>query len=120
MYANQQTIQQMQNDLEYINLEHPQLYSRIQHVTSFARQLQVKYRYLADLITDECREPNPKFIQSSVLDLLVLEVDKLKDTPHFEVFLNLLNSNKHSDAPEMFLLVLGARPEAVVNNAIIN
>lgn len=120
MYADQQTIHQMQDDLEYINLEYPQLYARIQHVTSFARQLQVKYRYLADLITEECREPDPKFIKSSVLDLLVQEVGKLKNAPHFEVFLKLLNGNKHSDAPEVFLLVLGAKPESVVNNAIIN
>ncbi|WP_411843136.1 hypothetical protein [Salinicoccus sp. HZC-1] len=120
MYANQETIHTIQRDLNYISVEYPQLYARIQHVTSFSRQLQIKYRYLADLITDECREPDPKFIKTSVLDLLVSEVDKLKAMPHFEVFLKLLNDNKHNDAPEIFLLVLGAKPEAVINNAIIN
>ncbi len=120
MYTSQKTIHSIQTELNDISIAYPELYSRIQHVTSFARQLQVKYRYLADLITDECREPDPKFIKSSVLDLLVLEVDKLKQMPNFEVFFNLLNDNRHSDAPEIFLLVLGARPETVVNNAIIN
>ncbi|AKG72835.1 hypothetical protein [Salinicoccus halodurans] len=120
MYANQETIHSIQNDLYHISTEYPELYMRIQHVTSFARQLQVKYRYLADLITDDAREPEPRFIKASVLDLLVLEVDKLKETPHFEIFLKLLNDNRHSDAPEIFLLVLGARKETVVNNAIIS
>ncbi|KKK34638.1 hypothetical protein WN59_06245 [Salinicoccus sediminis] len=120
MYASQKTVRGMQQELDYIGHEYPELYARIQHVTSFARQLQVKYRYLADLITGESVEPEPKFIKASVLELLIVEVGKLKAMPHFEVFLKLLDDNEHADAPEIFLLVLGAREDTVVNNAIIS
>ncbi|KIH71377.1 MULTISPECIES: hypothetical protein [Salinicoccus] len=120
MYANQETINQVQKELGAISRDHPELYARIEHVTSFARQLQVKYRYLADLITGEAREPQPAFIKLSVLNILIDEVEKLQKTPGFEVFCDLLNRNRHTDAPEIFLLILGAKPEAVVNNAIIS
>ncbi|WP_342388829.1 hypothetical protein [Salinicoccus bachuensis] len=120
MYANQETINQVQRELAEISTEHPALYARIEHVTSFARQLQVKYRYLADLITEEEREPQPMFIKTSVLNLLIDEVEKLQATPGFEIFRDLLNRNKHNDSPEIFLLILGAKPEAVMNNAIIS
>lgn len=49
-----------------------------QHVTSFTRQLQIKYKYLADLITRwSQRTSDPRFIKESVLEILILEVDKL-------------------------------------------
>ena len=120
MYASQKTVHSLRQELDYISHEYPELYARIQHVTSFARQLQVKYRYLADLMTGESVEPEPKFIKASVLELLVVEVDKLKAMPQFEVFLKILNDNDHADAPEIFLLILGAGEDTVVNNAIIS
>lgn len=120
MYANKNTIDTIHTELNRIKVEFPELYGRIEHVSSFARQLQVKYRYLADLIAEEDNEPEPKFIKASVLALLVDEVEKLRITPEFEEFLHLLKNNNHDDAPEIFLLILGARPETVVNNAIIS
>ena len=120
MYANKDTIQTIQTALDRIRMDDPELYGRIEHVTSFARQLQVKYRYLADLITEEDREPEPKFIKASVLALLVDEVEKLRRTTGFERFQQLLAQNRHDNAPEIFMLILGARTETVVNNAIIS
>jgi hypothetical protein len=119
MYISHSKIYQIQRDLTQLSTNHPDLYEEVKHVTSLTRQLQVPYMYLADLITDEAREPKPKFIRSSVLDVLKKEVDKLKAVPSFNRFLNIIQSNSHNDTPEIFLLILGAKPEAVVNNAII-
>ncbi|MCG1008483.1 hypothetical protein J4760_00310 [Salinicoccus sp. ID82-1] len=120
MYVNQKTITEVQQELETISIKNPALYEEIVHVTSLSRQLQVKYRYLADLITGGNREPDPKFIKGSVLDILIQEVQKLQTMEGFETFLDLLNRHDHADAPEIFLLILGAKPESVVNNAIIS
>lgn len=119
MYTSHSKLFQIEKDLTRLSSNYPDLYEKIKHVTSLTRQLQVPYMYLADLITDEHREPTPKFIRISVLELLSSEVDKLKRMSHFEDFLAIIQNNSHNDTPEIFLLILGARPEAIVNNAII-
>ncbi|GAA3731381.1 hypothetical protein GCM10022378_19560 [Salinicoccus jeotgali] len=120
MYASRKTIREIERDLAHLSENHPILYHRLEHVTSFARQLQVKYKYLADMMTGEAHEPTPKFIKSSVLDILAEEVEKLRRVEGFELFLDILKQNRHIDSPEIFLMILGAKPEKVVNNAIIS
>lgn len=120
MYASRKAIGQIEKDLDHLSANYPILYHRLEHVTSFARQLQVKYRYLADMMTGASHEPTPKFIKPSVLDILADEVEKLRSIEGFELFLDILERNRHIDSPEIFLLILGANPEKVVNNAIIS
>lgn len=119
MYTSQKKLSQIQEKVYKLGADYPDLYEEVKHVTSLTRQMQVPYMYLADLLTNSHSEAAPKFIRDSVLDVLVSEVNKLKHTPFFNHFLKIIEENPHHGAPEIFLLILGARPEAIVNNAII-
>lgn len=119
MYTSQKTLYRIEEDVTKLSLSYPELYEHIKHVTSLTRQMQVPYMYLADLITDNSKEPKPKFIRPSVLNVLINEVKQLKERPYFNAFLKLIQNNRYKDAPEIFLLILGAKPEALANNAII-
>ncbi|NGP46892.1 hypothetical protein G4V62_18865 [Bacillaceae bacterium SIJ1] len=101
-------------DIEALKKEHNDIYQLLLHVASLTRQLQIRYRYLGALLTNTpAAEFEPKFIRSSVLELYQREVQTLKNHPNFDQVQALFKANPTLEFPNIFLLVLGAKPEMV-------
>ncbi|GAB2570537.1 hypothetical protein [Gracilibacillus alcaliphilus] len=119
MFASLNNLYQAESELRRLSRNYIGLYERLKHVVSLTRQLQIPYKYLGEvLVKGEAATP-PPFIRDSVLELYLGEVQQLKEDEDIDQLLRMLNESEQISYSQVFLLVLGAKPEFIQVNTII-
>ncbi|WP_080874386.1 hypothetical protein [Oceanobacillus timonensis] len=120
MFVNLNNLYQIKEEFEELQYNDKALYEHLQHVVSLTRQLQIPYKYLGDLlVTGEEGTVNPPFIRDSVLQLYQREVKSLRERKDIEKLLSILRQLDRISYSQVFLLVMGAKPEFIRVNTII-
>ncbi|MBM7585515.1 hypothetical protein JOC86_002057 [Bacillus pakistanensis] len=120
MIAGLNEIYKAKTDLDELKQHHSELNEQLLHVVSLTRQLQIKYGYMGSLLMEEdLLKYRPKFIRESVLSLYQTEIQKLKEHPEISMITDLMKRYRHIGYSKIFLLMLGAKPEAIQGSNII-
>lgn len=119
MFANLNSLYHIEEELDQLQRDSKELYEHLQHVVSLTRQLQIPYKYLGELLITGEEGTKPSFIRESVLQLYQKEVNLLKEQKDIEQLLFILCHLEQVSYSQVFLLVLGARPELIQVNTII-
>ncbi|MFD1065231.1 hypothetical protein [Oceanobacillus locisalsi] len=120
MFVNLNNLYQIKEEFEQLHDQNEELYEHLQHVVSLTRQLQIPYKYLGDLlVTGEEGTIQPPFIRDSVLHLYQHEVQSLRKREDIDKLLSILRQLDRISYSQVFLLVLGAKPEFIRVNTII-
>ncbi|MCT1902902.1 hypothetical protein [Oceanobacillus sojae] len=119
MFVDLNSLYLIEEELDRLQRNYKELYEHLQHLVSLTRQLQIPYKYLGELLTAEEEAARPPFIRESVLQLYQKEVNLLKEQKDFEELLAVLQHLEQVSYSQVFLLVLGAKPELIQVNTII-
>lgn len=119
MFVNLNSLYHIEEELNQLQSNYKELYEHLQHMVSLTRQLQIPYKYLGELLVAEEEPTKPPFIRESVLQLYQKEVKLLKEQKDFEKLLFILRKLEQISYSQVFLLVLGAKPELIQVNTII-
>jgi len=119
MFVNINSLYQIEEELDQLQRDYRELYEHLQHIVSLTRQLQIPYKYLGELLVRKEEATKPPFIRESVILLYQKEVNLLKEQKDFEKLLSILQRLEQVSYSQVFLLVLGAKPELIQVNTII-
>ncbi|RYL95030.1 hypothetical protein EWI07_03105 [Sporolactobacillus sp. THM7-4] len=123
-----QDLEKAQKAIEDFKAGYPNTYYRLLHLVNLTRQLQFKYEYLCGLMLGKDTITHrfaPHFVQRSIIDLYISEIEKIHKHPLGLEALKTLMSNHQEIGYENFcLLVRGKSPEEVKgvdsSNKILN
>ncbi|GAA0323282.1 MULTISPECIES: hypothetical protein [Oceanobacillus] len=119
MFVNINSLYLIEEELDQLQRDYRELYEHLQHIVSLTRQLQIPYKYLGELLVRNEEATKPPFIRESVIHLYQKEVNLLKEQKDFEKLLSILQRLEQVSYSQVFLLVLGAKPELIQVNTII-
>ncbi|MFT8361627.1 MAG: hypothetical protein ABF586_02105 [Sporolactobacillus sp.] len=112
-----QDLRSAQSDIEVFKQAYPDTFSRLLHLVNFTRQLQFKYEYLCGLMFGResfADQFAPHFVQRSIIDLYISEIEKIHNHPQgLPALEKLFNAHQEIGYENFCLLVRGKTPEEV-------
>ncbi|MBY0095992.1 hypothetical protein [Mesobacillus maritimus] len=108
-------LQEASQTLEKIKKEAPALHEKLLHAVQLTRALQFKYHYLGcSLLELECKEENPTFVSTSVLNMYKKELSALTKDPQFFLVKQLFSNYQRIGYAKICLLILDRTPNSLV------